>query len=320
MRWASGLVLCILPMVAVGFSPWHANTGLVYAGLLPAVTSLLISPRVAAGVALITPALMFAGLVLGPTPWAGALLLAAVGAAAGWVSRYGLATAGTYVAVEVALATIGQPTATFLLVSSPTPLRNAIEVAAYVLAGGMWVVVVGTLLLHDVPHRRPAPLPPAEAREYGAVLAVLAGAFGWAALTWLPASTSWWVLLTLFVVLQPTTEATRDRALQRILGTVAGAAAASALALLIHSPGATAPLGAALAVATVAATFSAPYWVYTTALTATIILTTFTPQTIEDGGWERILYTVVGAVGTAAASAAAHAVLTRSRGVRPAVR
>ncbi len=310
-RWVAGLVIVILPLVVVGFSPWHENTGLVYAGLLPAVTSLLISPRVAAGVALITPMLMFAGLMLGPTPWSGALLLAGVGAAVGWVAHYGLANAGTFVAVQVALATIAQPTATFLLVSSPTTLRNALEVAAYVLAAGMWAVVVGTLLLYDVPHRRPAKIPAQAARDYGVVLALLAGGFGWVALTWLPASNSWWVLLTLFVVLQPTTEATRDRAVQRTLGTVAGAAAASALALFIHSPEVTAPLGAVLALATIAATFSAPYWLYTTALTMTIIFTTFTPQSVADGGWERIIFTLVGAVGTAGASTTAHWLLTR---------
>ena len=316
-RWVVGLVLSVLPMVVVGFSPWHANTGLVYAGLLPAVTSLLISPRVAAGVALLTPALMFAGLMLGPHPWAGALLLAAVGAATGWVSRYGLATAGVFVAVQVALATIAQPTATFLLVPSPTTVQNALEVAAYVLVGGMWVVVVGTLLLYDVPHQRPDPLSASDARTYAAILAVLAGSLGWIALTWLPASNSWWVLLTLFVVLQPTTEATRDRALQRTLGTIAGAAGASALALFIDSPSITAPLGAVLALATIAATFSAPYWLYTTALTMTIILTTFTPQTVDDGGWERILYTVVGALVTASASTVAHWLLARPGPIGP---
>ena len=286
--------------------------------LVPAVTAFLVGARVAAGVALLTPALMFAGLVLGPTPWAGAVLLAAVGAATGWVARYGLATAGTYVAVEVALATIGQPDATFLLVSSPTTLRNAVEVAAYVLVAGMWVVAVGTLLLHDIPHRRPALVPARVAREYGAVLAVLAGGFGLAALTWLPGSNSWWVLLTLFVVLQPTTKATLDRAVQRILGTVTGAAAASLLALSIQSPRATAPLGALLALLTLASTFSAPYWLYTTALTMTIIITTFSPQGVEDGGWERILYTVIGALGTAAVSMAAHWLLSRRRRVLPA--
>ncbi|WP_088288249.1 FUSC family protein [Kineosporia sp. A_224] len=317
-RWITGLVISALPLAAVGLSQWHANAGLVYAGILPAVTALLVDARVAAGVVLLTPALMFAGLVLGPTPWAGAVLLAAVGAATGWVARYGLATAGTYVAVEVALATIAQPDATFLLVRSPTTLRNAVEVAAYVLVAGMWVVVVGTLLLHDIPRRRPDPVPARVAREYGAVLAVLAGGFGWAALSWLPGGNSWWVLLTLFVVLQPTTKATRDRAVQRILGTVAGAAAASVLALAIQSPRATAPLGAVLALLTLAATLSAPYWLYTTALTMTIIVTTFAPQTVEGGGRERILFTVVGAVATAAVSTAAHWLLSRARPVVPA--
>jgi hypothetical protein len=314
-RWVVGLIISTLPMVAVSFSPWHANTGLVYAGLLPAVTSLLISPRVAAGVALITPLVMFAGLMLGPTPWAGSMLLGVAGAATGWVARYGLASAGSFVAVQIALATIAQPSASFLLVSSPTSAQNAFEVAAYVLVAGMWVVVVGTLLLYDIPHQRTAPISSQAASEYGAILAVLAGGFGWVALTWLPDRNSWWVLLTLFVVLQPTTQATRERALQRAIGTVAGAAAASVLAILVHVPSVTAALGAVLALVTIAATVTAPYWLYTTALTTTIILTTFTPQTVEEGSWYRILYTLVGALVTAATSTVAHWLLTRPRRV-----
>ena len=318
-RWITGLIISALPLAAVGLSPWHANAGLVYAGILPAVTAFLVDR---AGRGRRRPAhagtdVRRAGARADPLGGSSAARRPSARPRAGSPATAS-PTAGTYVAVEVALATIGQPDATFLLVRSPTTLRNAVEVAAYVLVAGMWVVAVGTLLLHDIPHRAAGPVPARVAREYGAVLAMLAGGLGLVALTWLPGSNSWWVLLTLFVVLQPTTKATLDRAVQRILGTVTGAAAASLLALSIQSPRATAPLGALLALLTLASTFSAPYWLYTTALTMTIIITTFSPQGVEDGGWERILYTVIGALGTAAVSMAAHWLLSRRRRVVPA--
>jgi hypothetical protein len=119
--------------------------------------------------------------------------------------------------------------------SFPAPLESAVKHALFVLAGGLaqtFVLAAARFVRHDPPAPAPAD---AFAVRYVIHLAVgLSAAIAIERLLALP--NGYWVPMTTLLVLRPTQAQTMTRGVTRTLGTLAGCAIASLVALL-HPPG-----------------------------------------------------------------------------------
>ena len=105
--------------------------------------------------------------------------------------------------------------------------------AALAVLGGMATIVVTARAMGvRVPT---APVSPAMAWRHAAALAVTAGTASWAALHW-DVTHGYWLVLTLAVVLRPAAAETRTLARDRVVGTVAGLAAAVLAVALLPLP------------------------------------------------------------------------------------
>ena len=293
-RWVVGVVVMFLPMVAVALSPLRGDAFLVYVGILPTLVALSEGFRAAVLTAVATPAVFFVGLLIQGDALVGTIYLAVLCLGLAVAHRHGMAGAATYVVSQAALAVIARPTMATLTFDEGSAAREAAAASALVLVGSAWVVLVGRLLLHDLPvtHHDPPPAP--ALRAFAITLTVLVALATFVALHWVRLEHAWWVVLSLLVMVQPDTARTRSRVWHRVLGTVAGGTGA---ALVAGAIGLTTParvLGGVVALASAVAYLKAPYWVFTALLTAALVLLTFTPANFLRGDLERIGFTLAG--------------------------
>lgn len=308
-------MLCLAPMVAMALGPAHADTALVYLGLLPAFVALGTGPRVAAVTSVCTAAVVLAGLLLSTTPWAAALMMMLLGVAVTWAHTRGWQVAATYVATQAALAAVAAPRATFLRAgdhAAHTPASAAV-VAGVVLLAGAWVAAVGAVLLNDLP--RPPVERPARTDlvVFAIVLALALGTGTLLAMTWAPSSNVWWILLTILVVLQPDRRATWRRALERSGGTVLGGALAALAVVLVQHSAVLALLGLVAAIASAVAYVRGAYWMFAASLTVALILLTQPLGHRLRGDLERVAFTVVAALAVVVVSGVVHRLAERIR-------
>lgn len=301
LRVLTAVLLALAPVVAVALSPWQAITGLVMLGLLPTLTATPSGPRAmlpaaaaSTGVALLAVLAIGTGPLI---PLVGTLLVVALAFATGALSPRGLHPVG---AGTIALAAylLVDPSRVLSTLATDAPIAGlAGAVAAVVLLACGWVVGVTHLLLRGV--RLPASAP-AVTLPYGVLLAVLCGVFMLACLLWLPGTNAWWTVMTVAMILQPTHADTRTKINGRIAGTVLGGTAAALVASVL-------PTWAAVPVGVVASTGAvllllagSGYWQYSTAVTMSVVLLTFDPETLIAGDLQRVGLTVIAAAVTAA--------------------
>lgn len=194
-----------------------------------------------------------------------------------------------------ALALVSEPSAH--LDGNVSAAVSMLAVPGFVLLGGLWVTFIGWVMLRDLPNTRIVPPSRAAIRRFALTLSVLIGVGTFVAMTWIPGGSSWWVLLTIFVIVQPDTQKTRQRLYFRVLGTVLGGAAAAVLVILIDENTIITAIGVVLAMVSGGVYLKAPYWVFACTLTAAVIFLNFTPSTALYGDAERIVFTLVGAAG-----------------------
>jgi hypothetical protein len=103
------IVVLVAPLVSIAASPWAADTGLFYAGMVSAVMGLLIGTRAALVANVLVPAGMVAGLVLSPHLPLGTLFMMVLVAVVGASSRLGWHGVGASLGPWVALALIDPP-------------------------------------------------------------------------------------------------------------------------------------------------------------------------------------------------------------------
>lgn len=311
------LLLTVSPMLILSATSWSANGNLFYLGMLPAAVGLFVNVRVAAAGGVITGVLMMLAVQLRDDPVPGALFMAAIGAVVGVSSLRGWHGVGAYAGPQTSFALIGAPTVALSsgTVAAESSSSATLTMGALVAAGGLWIAVMGWLARDALP-RSPSTVVPAGAARYFAVaLASLVGIATFIAMRWTNASNAWWLVLTLFVVVQPFYAATLERTTYRVIGTVLGATFAAIVVEVL----ADAPL--AITVVTLLVTAGAawaylkqPYWVYASLLTPAVILQTPAPsELVLIAGLERVLFTVGAAAMTVAVLAIGHRVITRHR-------
>ena len=296
-RWVTGLLLCFVPMIFLYLSAWSSYAPFIYLGLLPALVALERGVRVAAVTAVLTPISVFLGLVISGSAWLSAVFVAAICVGVAWSYTKGWEGAATYIASQAALAAIAAPGAR-LTDSAPNSLASAAVVTGFVLVGGAWVVLMGILLLDDLPHKIHEKPTDEDLRRFTIMLIGLVFSGTLAAKLWLPGGHAWWVVLTILVVLQPGIAGTSRRTFHRVLGTVAGGFVAALLVNIIGINSVTTAIGVFVAVLSGIAYLKAPYWVFAALLTAALMCLSFTPETVMHGYAERAGFTLLAAAVT----------------------
>ncbi|KRD35283.1 hypothetical protein ASE27_15990 [Oerskovia sp. Root918] len=314
-----GLVLLLVaPMVALMLSPWKHDGTLVYLGMLPAGVGLLVGrgPALVAGP--FTAVCMAIGVSLSDWPLAGALFMAALGACVGLSAVKGWHGIGGFVGPQTAFALIGGPLVALPsgTVGASTSFGALAAMAGWVAFGGLWTALIGGVLTRGMHLPGPKAVPRRAATYFAVALAILTGVATYVAMGWIDSPNSWWLLLTLFVIVQPYFAATLSRTAARVGGTLAGAVLAGLVAhFLSGSPGILSAVALVLTGAAAWAYLKRPYWVFTLFLTPAVILQTSGGEDVLlSADLERALFTAAAAVVAVAVLAVGHGILSsRSR-------
>lgn len=310
-------VLAIAPMLILSATAWSANAALFYLGMLPALIGVLISVRVAAAGGVLTGALMMLVVPLRDEPILGASFMAAIGAAVGFSALRGWNGVGAYAGPQTSFALIGAPT---VAVASGTVAIDSSWVATTtmggtVAAGGLWIAFIGWLARHELPRHEPHTVPTLAARYFAAALAALVGVAALIAMQWATTPDAWWLILTLFVVVQPSYAATLRRSAPRVLGTVMGAAVAALVAELLEGlPVVISIMTLMVTVGAVWAKLTQPYWVYVTFLTPAVILPTASQtEVLLFADVQRVAFTIAAAAVAVGVLSIGHRIVTRKQ-------
>lgn len=308
------IALAIAPMLILSATSWSANSSLFYLGMLPASIGVLISVRVAAAGGVLTGALMTLAVPLRDEVILGALFMAAIGAVVGLSSVRGWHGVGAYAGPQTAFALIGAPLVALAsgTVAVDSSWGATTMMGGTVAAGGLWIAFIGWLARHEFPPHEPHPVPKVAARYFAGALAALVGIGAFVAMQWATSPDAWWLILTLFVVVQPFYAATLQRSAYRVLGTVLGAVIAAFVAELLED------LPVLVSIATLAVTAGAiwakmtqPYWVFATFLTPAVILPTSSEaDTVLFADVQRVAFTVVAAAVAVGVLTIGHRIVT----------
>lgn len=315
------VLLIVAPIVALDVSPYAANGSLWYLGMLPSLMGLFTGRRLALGAAALTPAIVGISLLLKDLPpIVGALYMAALGVATGLSARRGWHIMFAFSAPLAALALIGNMHVALLSTGERVLAGDSPEAflltLAILTAGGLWTAFLGPHALKVVKVHPPARVPARTAEYFAISMGVLVGLASFIALEWLPPN-SWWMVLTMYVVVQPRYSESLTRVVHRVGGTFLGATAAAVVVALFHGfPGLVAGLAAILTVAAAWANLKLPYWVFVSFLTPAVVLQT--SGATRDLLWaivDRAAYTLLGALIAVALLAGGHMYLVRRHGM-----
>jgi hypothetical protein len=314
-RRALLIVLAIAPMLLLSATAWSDNATLFYLGMLPAAIGLLISVRVAAAGGVLTGVLMMLAVPLRHEPVVGALFMAAIGAVVGLSSMRGWHGVGAYAGPQTSFALIGAPMVA--LASGTVAIDSSWAATAMmggsVAVGGLWIVFIGWLARHELPTHEPHTVPTVAAQYFAVALAALVGIGAFFAMEWSTSPDAWWLLLTLFVVVQPFYAATLQRSAYRVLGTMLGAMIAALVAELLEGlPVLISVVTLVVVAGAVWAKMTKPYWVYATFLTPAVILPTSSQtEEILFADAQRVAFTVGATAVAVGVLTIGHRIVTR---------
>ncbi len=311
------IVLAIAPMLILSATEWSANATLFYLGMLPAAMGLLINVRVAAAGGVLTGAMMMLAVPLRDEPVLGALLMAAIGAVVGLSSVRGWHGVGAYAGPQTAFALIGAPMVALASgsVAIDSSWAATTMMGGSVAAGGLWIAFIGWLARHELPTHEPQTVPTSAARYFAGALAALVGIGAFIAMQWSTSSDAWWLLLTLFVVVQPFYADTLQRSAYRVVGTVLGAVVAALVAeSLAGLPVLISIVTLVVTAGAVWAQLTKPYWVYVTFLTSAVILPTSSQtEALLFADAQRVAFTIAAAAVAVGVLGIGHRIVTRQR-------
>lgn len=285
----------VLPALLVG-TLWHpqAAAPVVYGGLLGLVA---VGPtprrRLGLGIAALMLLLTPLAVVSGTVPLTGACFMALLCAASGIAALWGLQAVLTLIPLVLAnfvvspLSLSGAPV-------ERTDSAYLVAAAALVAGGALWPVLLVPALARKREIPPLAPAPALDAVVYTVTVTVLASGatFGVLAAGTGPEGT--WLIVTILAVAKLDTRTTVQRSAYRIVGTIAGAAIAAGLAVVVPSAGLQILL-AVVALMLAMATRSGPrYWVYVTFLTLAVVLLSAPDEVLRTDEY-RLLYNLIGA-------------------------
>ncbi|WP_240629966.1 FUSC family protein [Specibacter cremeus] len=279
-RMAVLLVALLAPVVACLLSPLSQGVGWLILGLLPAVTAGRMRPRAGFPVALITAAAVVVGLLAGSGPASAVVVMGLAAAAVAASAHYGWNPVATLVAIVMSIVVISSPEYIGAQgsVAAHGSLAVALLVAAFFLVGGLWGAAVTAATIRAPGTARFDCASTGEAVVYGTELVVLVCLGTWVAVSYIPGTRAYWLVLTLFVVLMPTHGESRRRIWERVGGTMAGGVAAAVLIEVVPVPLVLRVFGVVFLILTVVTSLSRPYWLYAASLTGALVLASFSDR------------------------------------------
>lgn len=310
--------LLLAPIVVLSATPWSANGSLWYLGMLPAVMGLFSSPRLALGAAFLTPTWMGLALLLQDRPVAGALYMAFLGVVVGLSACRGWHVMGSFAGPLAAYALIGAPKVALSSGTVPagSTLATGLALMAIVAAGGLWTTLIGQHVTAAVELRPPPVVPFRTACYFAGALALPIGVATYVAMQSLNSPNAWWIILTLFVVVQPYYAAASHRVGARVVGTVAGAVLAIVAAEALKDEPVVLTIAALmLTVGALWANMTCPYWMFVLFLTPAVVLQTAGgTEAIVTSVLDRVVFTVVGGAAAIVVLTVGHELIMRGSG------
>lgn len=318
-RLLAGLLLVFAPVLVVSLSPWSQAASLPFMGLLPALLGGLVRPRDAWLAPIAAAGAVLVAVLLSPWPAAGAAWMALVGLGVAASAPTGRMSVAAAAAVPTALALVAPPTLENVVPGAGLALRAG-ATSGLVLAGGLWGAVVVTALRRHLP--LPGRTPSADGtsvdvRLMAALLCPLVALATFVTMRWFPGTHAWWLTLTILVVLRPTHELTRTRALARTAGTIVGGTAAALVSIVAPWPQLLLVLGVLVGIAAAVVAVTGPYSRYAALLTVAIVLMTGEVGSALVTDLTRVVSTLVGAALVLVAVSAGREVLRRSARLSP---
>ena len=261
----------MLPALLLAPLGWGAAIGpFLFAAMAAMLAGMLVGVRFALIItAGVTVANMFA-LVAAPYPvWAG-LVMAATALMYGLTARWGISSLIGMAPVAVGF-TIADPP---MLESQGTLLANVLLLGLFTALGGLWGSGFGAVLGRKIPHQRPPLTTWRRTVMFAVTMAIVTGVTAALVVSSGIGHTGAWILLTIFLIVQPALHQTFRRSIDRALGTVFGFGIAFLVALLVANH------TALLVIGMVFLTFAiyvkldprSQYWLFTTFLTPGIVL------------------------------------------------
>lgn len=296
MAGLAGLVILGIGLLLA--SPWRGGFSFAYMGIVPGITAVLLSPRIAVYSAFATALAVFVGVAVGGSIPLSVLWMTLLAVGIVFASRVGWASIACMVAAQAAIVIVygkvfAHAPEPF---NQPASLAGALPVAAFALGGGLLVALAGWLFIRDFPGESEDRLSVRDSWWFGATVIPLTILATWMCLQLFPGTHSWWLLLTFYVVLLPTTRAARPRMQGRVIGTLVGAIIATALTFVIDSATVFYVLALIAAVGTLLLA-NRSYSLYAAFLTATVLFGGF--HAADNAvllNFERIVLTILGAL------------------------
>ena len=305
------LIAVVSPTAAIAASPGvivGAVAMLTFGGFRPVVWTLLV-----------LGALTWIAFLIGPNAWASAVLMALVGLVMGLAGRVGLRSIAMIVAMFTASALIPQPPP----IGDLGTVAGATSTAAVILLAGLASAVVLRVMAPGRTFHRPpvVPWPETVVNTTALVVTLFLGTL-WV-LTWDRSPVAAWLMVTIIVIAQPSSSVTLWRSAERVIGTAVGAVLAAGVVVLVPFQWLEFVVAFVLLVSAWSLRLSHPimetghfYWMYALLWTPAMVILTV-PQggsaTLSADG-QRVLLTVVAAIGVALVTAAAR------MAVRPSLR
>jgi hypothetical protein len=222
---------------------------------------------------------------------------------------------GAYAGPQTSFALIGAPMVALAsgTVAIDSSWAATTMMGGSVAAGGLWIAFIGWLARHELPTHEPHTVPMVAARYFAGALAALVGIGAFLAMQWFTTPDAWWLLLTLFVVVQPSYAATLQRSAYRVLGTLLGAVLAALAAESLEGLPVLITIVTLVVVAgAVWAKVTKPYWVYATFLTPAVILPTSSQtEAVLFADVQRVAFTVGAAAVAVVVLTVGHRIVTR---------
>lgn len=266
----------------------------VYGGVI-AMTAGFYDLRLSAALSAVAGIAAFLAVLVHPYPLAGGVFMGLLAGGAALTARQGLHSPVLVVPLAISITLTAPPTVTGVGPGAATALVAGLAMTAC----GLWVTGVSRVILGDRrPHFPTRPHSRSAAVTYGIVMAVVVGLAAWGVLSSGPVDHGGWLILTLVVILQPSTTDTVRKTFDRLGGTVAGLVIALVFALVDLPPALQLSMSAALLYCALASRFvlRLPYWVYVLLLTPAIILMNAKATNALDLVVERFAFTALGAV------------------------
>jgi len=262
----------------------------VLVGLLCAA---MIGARTALGVSAVLTVATFLAFLSTWQPVLAGLVMAASAGLYGLSSRRGLVGVATAAPISVAFTLATPPQ----MLAGATHLQNATVLALVSLAGALWGVGVGALLMRK--RTRPqVPVTPLKAAiALGVILAIATGITMSIVVANDLQNGGAWIILTILVISLPALGATWRKAIERLIGTIIGFCIAFVVSLVAPSGWVDVLISLVFFALTAYVKLDSPkqYWQFTMFLTPAVVLAAGSSTNVLSTDVWRVIATVIGA-------------------------